>query len=106
MNTSVRWRTRIPVAICLCGLWLVGAGRRRQAPAPEASPVPVPSGERWFEDVAADRNLDFVYVAGFKVDPYLMPRIPGSGEALMDYDNDGLLDVFESTPGSQQPLSD
>ena len=51
MNTSVRWRTRIPVAICLCGLWLVGAGRRRQAPAPEASPVPVPSGERWFEEV-------------------------------------------------------
>lgn len=47
----------------------------------------------WFEDVTEQSGLHFVHDAG-PIGDYFMPQIMGSGAALFDYDNDGLLDIY------------
>ncbi len=42
----------------------------------------------WFEEVAADSNLDFVHVFAVK-QKYYFPEIMSGGVGLLDYDNDG-----------------
>jgi len=46
-----------------------------------------------FRDIAGESGLDFHHVSGAGGE-YLMPEIMGSGGALLDYDNDGDLDVY------------
>lgn len=46
-----------------------------------------------FEDVARQTGLDFWHSSGATGD-FLLPEITGSGGALLDYDNDGDLDVY------------
>ena len=45
----------------------------------------------WFSDVTASSGIHFTHVAGTN---YFMPDQVGSGMALLDYDNDGRLDVY------------
>src|SRR6478735_1062046 len=52
-----------------------------------AAPVPP------FRDIAADVGLTFLHVTGATGD-HFMPEIMGAGAALLDYDNDGDLDVY------------
>ena len=46
-----------------------------------------------FREIAADVGLNFHHFTG-ATGEYLMPEIMGSGAALLDYDNDGDLDVY------------
>ena len=46
-----------------------------------------------FEDVAKQTGLDFFQSSG-ATGEFLLPEITGSGGALLDYDNDGDLDVY------------
>src|SRR5262245_28894739 len=50
----------------------------------------------WFEDVTDRVGLKFQHESGpLPVnDHYYMPQLVGSGAALFDYDNDGLLDLY------------
>ena len=68
------------------------SGLACQRPGPTA-PEPEASGPVWFEDVTKQVGLDFVHDAG-PVGDYFMPQQVGSGAALFDFDNDGLLDIL------------
>ncbi len=52
-----------------------------------------PAATEWFHDIAAESGLAFQHASGAK-GKFNMPEIMGSGCALLDYDNDGDLDVF------------
>ena len=59
-----------------------------------AEPPEVPDGPPWFRDVTADSGIDFTYRNGEEADQYTILESIGGGVALIDYDGDGLLDVF------------
>lgn len=56
-------------------------------PSPKQNLVP------WFRDIASESNLLFHHASG-ATGKYHLPEIMGSGCALLDYDNDGDLDIF------------
>ena len=47
----------------------------------------------WFVDVAQEAGVDFVYRNGM-TGKFWFPEIMGGGVALLDYDNDGRLDIY------------
>jgi hypothetical protein len=84
-------------ALLLAAAWL---GCQKAAP-PTAEPPPPPP---WFVDASDEVGLNFTHEAGpLPTDRYFMPQIMGSGVAFLDFDNDGLLDVYliqNAGPGS------
>jgi hypothetical protein len=70
-----------------------GAGEPKGSPLhTEGSPLRTPAAD-WFVDRAKETGLDFVHVNGMSGQFY-MPEVIGSGVALVDYDQDGDLDVY------------
>ena len=55
---------------------------------PTDGPIPP-----WFEDITEKAGLRFTHDAG-PISDYFMPQIMGSGAALFDFNNDGLLDIY------------
>ena len=51
------------------------------------------AGKVWFEDVTDESGLSFEHIA-YDEQKYLMPECVGAGVALIDFDNDGDLDVY------------
>ena len=69
-------------------------------PAPEESEtanapavLPIAHDRDWFVDRAAEAGLDFVHVNGM-TGKFYQPEMMGPGVGLLDYDNDGDLDVY------------
>jgi hypothetical protein len=86
------------LVVALPSLLTLGC-KQEQPPVPEAEPT---SREpAWFEDVTERVGLDFVHDAG-PVGDYFMPQIMGSGAAVLDFDNDGRLDVYLLNNGGPQ----
>ncbi len=67
-----------------------GAG---SAAAVSAEATRTAADEPWFVDRAAETGLDFVHFNGRSGEHY-MPEVTGAGGALVDFDNDGDLDVY------------
>jgi len=67
----------------------VPQARRHQS---QVADEPPGAGE-WFVDKAGESGLDFVHFNGMS-GRFYPPEMMGSGAALIDYDNDGDLDVF------------
>lgn len=61
--------------------------------APVDAPAAEPRGPAWFEEATAAYGLDFNHDAG-PTGTYFNPQVHGSGGALLDFDNDGLLDLY------------
>ena len=59
--------------------------------APDAKPAA--TNTPWFREVAAETGLQFTYRSGAGA-KFHFPEIMGGGIGLIDYDNDGLLDVY------------
>ena len=55
--------------------------------------TPPHSATHLFDDVAKQSGIDFWQYSG-ATGEYFLPEVMGSGAALIDYDNDGDLDVF------------
>src|ERR1700686_4838064 len=70
-----------------CGTNPPGQGGAANASAPAAA------GVDWFTDVAQASGLDFTHFNGMSGQFYY-PEIMAPGVALLDYDNDGDLDVY------------
>ncbi len=47
-----------------------------------------------FADVTAGSGVSFIHWTGEEADEYTILESPGGGVALLDYDGDGLLDLF------------
>jgi hypothetical protein len=70
----------------------VGVSACGRAPIEHEPPAPaVPPG--WFEDVTAASGLNFEHDPG-PTGTYFMPQSMGSGAACLDFDGDGLLDIY------------
>ena len=68
-------------------------------PPPAVAEESVPAGPAWFNDVTADSGLDFTYRNGEEADHFAILESLGGGIGLIDYDADGLLDVFVAGGG-------
>src|SRR5947209_3991359 len=85
--------------------WLIG-------PRPDGGTAPSPpqtsrrkaaepvAGPAWFRDVTAGSGLDFTYRNGEEADQFTILESLGGGVALLDYDGDGLLDLFFTGGGA------
>ena len=64
-----------------------------------------PPEESWLVDITDELGLDFIYDAG-ATGKYYMPEIVGSGVGLLDYDNDGDLDICVTNGNHLLPEAD
>jgi hypothetical protein len=74
--------------VCGIGFWLGTSS------PPGEEPPPPPIGPPWFQDVTAASGLDFTYRNGAAAGRLTILETLGGGVALLDYDGDGLLDIF------------
>jgi hypothetical protein len=82
---------RAGACLVILGLLFVPACRSQRAePAPQANGG---AGAEWFTEAAKATGLDFVHFNGMSGQFYY-PEIMAPGIALLDYDNDGDLDVY------------
>ncbi len=66
-----------------------------------------PKGPPWFRDVTADAGVQFTYRNGADAGHLTILESVGGGVALLDFDGDGLLDIFVTGGGSiDRPRSD
>src|SRR5438552_4179341 len=92
--------------LCLLGLPAGCARPNSNSLAADASasgPVEVRDAA-WFRDVTREVGLDFVHDAG-PLGRHFMPEMVGSGAAVLDFDNDGLLDIYLVQNGGPQSRS-
>jgi hypothetical protein len=82
---------RILVACLVVGA--CGRGPADNTPSSSALAPPQPNDRDWFVDRAAAAGLDFAYFNGMAGEFYF-PEMMGGGVALLDYDNDGDLDIY------------
>ena len=98
--TSFSTRSRRRLAFGTLSLLLIRSGSSSSAQVAPAAPIvasgpkiagPVVPGK--FTDVTAASGVRFIGVASHTSHKYLLETM-GSGVAVFDYDNDGLLDLF------------
>jgi hypothetical protein len=87
----------LPACVVLAAFAVIGCGSGggSVAPvpvAPEAPPEPV--GPPLFDDVTAASGVAFTYRNGEEANNLAIIESLGGGVALLDYDGDGLLDIF------------
>jgi hypothetical protein len=75
------------------------ACRQRPAPLIVSAPPAAPSKQGLFCDMTSGAGVQFSYHNGEEANQYAIPESLGGGVALLDYDGDGLLDVFVTGGG-------
>jgi hypothetical protein len=80
------------IAASILIYWLSGSSTSQQTGPGENAPQI--TGPAYFRDVTADSGLDFTYRNGVEANQFTILETVGGGVALIDYDQDGLLDIF------------
>jgi hypothetical protein len=83
-----RWR--VGLVFCISCLFLLGAC---SGPTTKTDPGP-PAEPALFRDMTQQSGLMFAYRNGEEANHYAILESLGGGVALLDYDGDGLLDIF------------
>ncbi len=78
------------------GIGLPGCGKKE----PGGEPPAPDHGPGWFRDVTIESGIDFFYRNGEEANHYAILESLGGGVGLIDYDGDGLLDVFVTGGGA------
>jgi hypothetical protein len=101
MNTRHKWLWGAAAALLAGGLLGVVACRRGVLPPtdPDAGKRAEPDGPPLFRDVTAETGISNVYHNGQDAGHYAIPESLGGGVALIDFDGDGLLDIFVTGGG-------
>ncbi len=107
-STLLKSGSPAPFFLPIAALLLVSC--RPDAPQPVKAPPPAPSASiaasppaaPWFERIPPGSGLDFVHSAG-STGKFLMPEMETGGVGLIDFDQDGLVDVFCVDGGSVDP---
>jgi hypothetical protein len=107
-----RWLVAPLLGAAVCAVLCFLGCQKADPPARSQSNVQAPPRPPWFADVTDKVGLDFVHDAGplpadrpgkaKGTSDYFMPQIIGSGAALFDFDNDGLLDIYFLQNGGPQ----
>lgn len=102
--STIFLRRDLPVLISLIALILPSCRQPDGVSEPETAPEPdVPP---WFQEMSQSIGLDFRHDAGpLPAGRYFLPQIVGSGAGLLDYDNDGRLDIYLVQNGGPQSSS-
>jgi hypothetical protein len=88
LERGLRRPVLVVVSLLLLGTLGCGGGASDSAPKPEDD------GPGYFEDVTGPSGVDFTYRNGQEAGHYAILESLGGGVALIDFDGDGLLDVF------------
>ena len=96
-----RGASRFGSALAFAALWVLGGVVRPEASAGASPEGPTEAGQVRFEDRQPGSGLDFVLDNGSTPEKPVIDGVLG-GVALLDYDNDGRLDVF-FTNGARIP---
>ena len=88
----------------LLPLFLIGCSPSSPPPAKadNKGPPEFKSVKPWFEETARQSNLNFKHTSGHSSRFYI-PEMETGGVGLLDFDNDGLLDIFCVNGGSLDP---
>jgi hypothetical protein len=86
----------VVVAVLGSGYWLATRHTTNPNPGPSllTDEPPVPDGPPWFRDVTATTGIDFTYRNGEEADEFSILESVGGGVGMIDFDGDGLLDLF------------
>jgi hypothetical protein len=82
-----------PFCLIVVFAGLAGCGRQSSQSSETQKPVDKSGATGWFTEVAKASGLDFVHFNGMSGELYY-PEIMAPGVALLDYDNDGDLDIY------------
>ena len=78
---------------CLAALVVSGCRSGASSDAPAAAATTTKPAEEWFVERAKEVGIDFTHFNGMSGEQYY-PEIMAPGVALLDFDNDGDLDVY------------
>src|SRR5437879_1961164 len=82
----------IAVLIGVGIIWIITHRPTEERPPPPSAP--------WFADVTADSGVAFEHSTGADAGHLTILETLGGGVALLDYDGDGLLDIFVTGGGN------
>ena len=84
----------LPAVAVAAILLIVGSCRWSSIPTTTPGEDEAPTGPPIFQDVTAESGVKFAYRNGEEADHYAILESLGGGLAVLDFDHDGLLDLF------------